>query len=556
MQLNPIELLVQGIYAETATPAIQLKELVATLHPVKTQHQLIRIGGENDGGYLLPDDFRGIAACFSPGVADNASFEQDLLVKTGIQSHLADYSVEGPPVGFSPASFTKKFLGGIDNDKFVTLESWVKERANPDAQEDYILQMDIEGGEFVTLLSCPISMLQKFRIIVLEVHQVHAWAQQNFFEIVKSCFEKLLQHFYVVHNHPNNNDGLINIGGFLAPRTFELSFIRKDRASFLGYTAEIPHALDRPNVLHRPDLSLPSDWFRADTPSSSTRSLLCRPQGGLNDILCSVGRCWAYAQKHNRTLLVDTRLSGIRDDFWRYFSIDRESTLVDKNLDYSWLDSLSTFPRPIQGRVSTLMTDYSSAKGGFMDLTSGELVSFDFEKDYQEELLVYEQGWLGGELMSAQVLEKLRFTEDVGSRIKKSIEVLPSAYCGIHIRHTDYTTDYKNLLINAKKHLEGRIVLVCSDNLDVINYAKDELEKSKVIRLSTFESNDGKRLHYHEFGVDQYARNVEALTDLVALALSEELIFGNVNEAGRPSGFSWLAQHLNSNKGMVKSMLS
>ena len=53
----------------------ELKELIKALRPVKTKFDLIRIGGANDGGYLIPDDLEGIAACFSPGVADTASFE-------------------------------------------------------------------------------------------------------------------------------------------------------------------------------------------------------------------------------------------------------------------------------------------------------------------------------------------------------------------------------------------------------------------------------------------------------------------------------------------------
>ena len=32
------------------------------------QTELVRLGGNNDGGYLLPNDLEGITACFSPGV--------------------------------------------------------------------------------------------------------------------------------------------------------------------------------------------------------------------------------------------------------------------------------------------------------------------------------------------------------------------------------------------------------------------------------------------------------------------------------------------------------
>ena len=51
----------------------ELKELIKALRPVQTKIRLIRVGGANDGGYLIPDDLEGIAACFSPGVADITS---------------------------------------------------------------------------------------------------------------------------------------------------------------------------------------------------------------------------------------------------------------------------------------------------------------------------------------------------------------------------------------------------------------------------------------------------------------------------------------------------
>ncbi len=46
----------------------QLDGFLRSIYPVKTEHQLIRLGADNDAGYLLPDDLKDISICFSPGM--------------------------------------------------------------------------------------------------------------------------------------------------------------------------------------------------------------------------------------------------------------------------------------------------------------------------------------------------------------------------------------------------------------------------------------------------------------------------------------------------------
>lgn len=238
----------------------QLKSLLETLHPVKTKYDLIRIGGDNDGGYLIPDDVSGIAMCFSPGVDVTASFEKDLLSR-GIRSHLADASVDAPPDGLEAASFEKKYLGGVNNDDHMTLEFWVRNKGS--YLGDFILQMDIEGAEYETILATPIDILRRFRIIVIEIHNVQAWFTPIAWQCVQTFFAKLLADFHVVHNHPNNNCPFIDAEDVLMPTVFELTLLRKDRAEPEGFVTEFPHPLDQPNVLDKPDRPLPPSMYGA-----------------------------------------------------------------------------------------------------------------------------------------------------------------------------------------------------------------------------------------------------------------------------------------------------
>ncbi|WQS07756.1 hypothetical protein KVE43_05455 [Helicobacter pylori] len=59
------------------TPKEKVEGFIKSLHPIKTEHDLVRWGDKHDGGYLIPNDFEGIRALFSPGVGGVSAFEED-----------------------------------------------------------------------------------------------------------------------------------------------------------------------------------------------------------------------------------------------------------------------------------------------------------------------------------------------------------------------------------------------------------------------------------------------------------------------------------------------
>lgn len=253
------DLLSRGIFVDPIVPVDRLKKLAQKIRPINTNIELLRIGADEDGGYLIPNDLDGISSCYSPGVDQIASFETGLL-KYGIPSHLADYSVDAPPKGTSAASFIKKFIGANNIENFISLEKWIEDTGGNSIEKDLLLQMDIEGAEYESILSTPNSVLNRFRIIAIEFHNIETWAQSHFLSLVEATFEKLLSQFYVVHSHPNNAMGIVDLNGFLAPRLIEITFLRKDRVNSTDGYAKLPHKADRPNLLDRPDISFPNDW--------------------------------------------------------------------------------------------------------------------------------------------------------------------------------------------------------------------------------------------------------------------------------------------------------
>jgi len=251
-------LLANKIRIGRTTEVARLKEFFRAVKPVWTNHDLIRVGGQRDGGYLVPDDLENIEICFSPGVSVIADFEQD-LVSRGVKCFLADHSVEAPPFKHELIDFEKKYLGPVEDNVFMTLENWINRKA-PN-KTDFILQMDIDGGEYGVIFDTSLDTLRKFRILVIEFHGLGQLCDKLGFELINLTFTKLLRDFDVVHIHPNNCFPTIRYQGFEIPPLLEFTFLRKDRISNKQSAVTFPHPLDRKSVQANEDYPLPKCWY-------------------------------------------------------------------------------------------------------------------------------------------------------------------------------------------------------------------------------------------------------------------------------------------------------
>jgi hypothetical protein len=248
-----------GFNVTRQTKSEEVLALIRKLRPQDCGKELIRIGADRDGGYLIPNDLAGIEYCFSPGVSTRSHFE-DHLANLKIRSFLADYSVAAPPVSRPEFTFDKKYLGANDRDNFFTLATW-KNKYLEGYTGDLLLQMDIEGFEYEVILSTPPELLNQFRIIVIEAHSLDKLFDRFAFGLISTCFDKLLQFFHVVHIHPNNCCGVVRKGDIEVPRMVEITFLNRNRVSQVRPATVFPHELDRDNVAELETLRLPGCWY-------------------------------------------------------------------------------------------------------------------------------------------------------------------------------------------------------------------------------------------------------------------------------------------------------
>lgn len=252
-----------GYRLERKTDPALFKAFVRRMRPMTSNRALIRIGGDEDGAYLIPDDLEGITACFSPGVSTSSTFENELYQRYGIRSFLADWSVDAPSIDIPGSVFTKKYLG-IDNDEqFITLDDWVRSSIG-DEPGDLMLQMDIEGAEYKVLYRAPPALIERFRIIVLEVHWMNRWMEQPFFEFVEESLGHILNRFTCMHIHANNYCPHYTYAGVEMPWGVEMTFLRNDRVEDARPATQFPHPLDIVNFHDRPDTPLPKWWYGND----------------------------------------------------------------------------------------------------------------------------------------------------------------------------------------------------------------------------------------------------------------------------------------------------
>jgi hypothetical protein len=273
--------------------------------------------------------------------------------------------------------------------------------------------------------------------------------------------------------------------------------------------------------------------------------LLCRPHGGLNDILCQIEKCLKYALEHDRELYIDGSHSGFLDSFENYF-------LAPEGVHLKGIDFLSppfdVYPHCLSDDITTFKHKYDIAVRNFIHIPTNTLLSFDFDKSYVEQILVHTA--CGGGTNSINVFEKFTLKENIRQHISKIIENL-GEYDAIHVRHSDYKTDYEKFFKEINDKLGDKIIL-CTDSYECQLYAKS-LWKEKLQIVTNIPDTQGKILHYNR-NLDRFQTNLDTLTDLFVLTCGKNLYTTNIDK-GFISGFGGLANLLRERKDLIEKLL-
>ena len=246
------------LYSDLCTANFQmLNPKYLSIYKTLPQIKKLRIGRDNDGGYVccqLPVNYNLLISC---GIADDISFEEQFVSKYNCTCVAFDGTIGGLPNPNSPINWVKKNIG-ITNDANTTnltnyIDDYIKHFQC--ALPNIFLKMDIEGHEIAWINSIDEKYFEYFQQIIIEFH----WP---FTPEAAAAIKKLNKYFMLAHLHGNNACGMRTFANVNFPNVFECTWI-KSAYSMNSYSTEpVPGPLDMPNLPHMEDLNLNHKPFK------------------------------------------------------------------------------------------------------------------------------------------------------------------------------------------------------------------------------------------------------------------------------------------------------
>lgn len=235
------------------------------------KYDLIRIGNDGDGGYLVErDSHNNSDFLIGLGINDDWSFEKKFnkpfigidnqislkfLLKRLLSKVIKFYTANGLKkiifyfkkiVYFlkNKKYFINAFVSNYNsNDNSIISLEWIIKKYCKKNNKNIFLKMDIEGSEY-RLFDEIIKYQDLFTGIVIEFHDIDLHSQK---------IEKFIDflNLSLVHIHPNNYGGIDKNGD---PLVVEITFARSPEP--ISNNVELPHYLDNPNNINQNEVNL------------------------------------------------------------------------------------------------------------------------------------------------------------------------------------------------------------------------------------------------------------------------------------------------------------
>ncbi|MEM1243936.1 MAG: hypothetical protein AAGG80_03855 [Pseudomonadota bacterium] len=247
-------------YCKNYILAVKSALLLQKLQPYdSTNLELIRVGNEADGGYIMANHFEKIDAAYSFGIDTDVSWDKFIAEKS-IPVFMYDHTIEALPEQHKNFHFFRTGLCGKPNlPNMKDIGSLLKE--NGHLGKNLLMKMDIEGYEYPAFDAMTDEEIGCFSQIVCEIHHLHdLFYNIQRHELISRCLKKILKQMYCVHIHANNVGSVACSNGIEIPSLLELTFVRKNLMQDFMPTDKLRHDLDRKNNPNLPSINISQLW--------------------------------------------------------------------------------------------------------------------------------------------------------------------------------------------------------------------------------------------------------------------------------------------------------
>lgn len=247
-------------------------ELHSLLRVAKPEgKELVRIGRDYDGGYIMPDDFGDDdKIAYSFGISDDVSWDKCMAAK-GYDVFMYDHTIDALPEENEHFHWHKLGISdGTDPDeRLKSLEELIAINHH-EGKRNMILKMDVEGAEWGFLERVKPEILSQFSQILIEFHDINA--PKNTGRILP-VLRKLNQTHQPVHIHGQNNGYCVSLGTHTFCNQIEVSYVRRDKYILdENYDIILPLEIDMPAHENVPEVCL-GHWNRDILPDAEFSSV-------------------------------------------------------------------------------------------------------------------------------------------------------------------------------------------------------------------------------------------------------------------------------------------
>ena len=220
-------------------------------------YDVVRVGKNNDGGYLMLDDFSDDMRAYSFGICDDMSWDKWISQRSGMTVFMYDHTIQHAPENCALCPFKKIGIGVTDDSthSLYSLKTILKQ--NEDLENNnLILKMDIEGAEWDIIDSWEVEDLSHFRQISLEFHGLTNISNSQ--QIIR-CLKKISCSHNPIWIHGNNYVPAEECDGMVIPISLEVTYARINSYTFSKERVYLPFAADMPNKPETEDFDI-GDW--------------------------------------------------------------------------------------------------------------------------------------------------------------------------------------------------------------------------------------------------------------------------------------------------------